>query len=438
VLNETVVRNSISHRTVAHDKGAIRNFVITGANGYIGRRLVSVALTRGYKVTALGRSDRGIPRNASFVKWELGAKLPDLNLSAGETALLHLAHDWASLDEDNINLIGTRILLEGAKAKGFRRFLFISSVSARPDALNCYGRTKWDIEQILCGPDTVAVRVGLVYGGPSQGLFGLLVRLVSLTPVLPMVSSSHLVQPIHLDEVCAGLIALAESSATGWKGLASPTPVTFAEFLRRLAQEGFASSLRILPVPLSLALAVATLSGRIPFGPRIDKERILGLAGTPLLDCKADLENIGLRLRTIAEGLRQDTIGKKALLREGRTLCSYVLGRPAGKALTRHYVRAIRRVEGEVGAIALPRLSIWQPRLLRFFEPLRSDLMLARRLRVAAALSEFSAEGFESLNRFSRANKLVKLVSIASQLILDIIAFPFRLWFTKTSSTQMS
>jgi len=423
---------------MTNGEGRIRNFVVTGANGYIGRRFVCIALARGYGVTVLGRSKQGVPHNASFVKWELGAKLPDLDLTAEETAIIHLAHDWASLHEDNINLVGTKILLEGAKAKGFRRFLFISSVSARADALNCYGRTKWDIEQILYGPDALAVRVGLVYGGPSRGMFGLLVRLVSLTPVLPMVGSSHLVQPIHLDEVCSGLIALAESSATGWKGLASPAPVTFAEFLRCLAQEGFASSLRILPVPLSLALAVATFSGRIPFGPRIDKERILGLAGRPLLDCKADLENIGLRLRTVAEGLRQDAIGKKALLREGRTLCSYVLGRPAGKALTRHYVRAIRRVEGEVGAIALPRLSIWQPRLLRFFEPLRSDLMLARRLRVATALSEFSAEGFESLSHFSRANKLVKLVSIASQLILDIIAFPFRLWFTKTSSTQMS
>jgi nucleoside-diphosphate-sugar epimerase len=423
---------------VARDKGAIRNFVITGANGYIGQRLASVALAHGYKVTALGRSDRGIPRNASFVKWELGAELPDLNLSAGETALLHLAHEWASLDEDNINLRGTKILLQGAKARGYRRFLFISSQSARADALNCYGRTKWEIEQILDGPDTLAVRVGLVYGGPGEGLFGLLMRLVSLTPVLPVVASSRLVQPIHVDEVCLGLIALAESSGTGWKGLAGPVPVSFAEFLRCLAQEGFASSLKILPIPLSLALAVAKLSGRIPLVPRIDKERILGLVGTPVIDCKADLQNLGLCVRTLAEHLRQDAIGTKALLREARTLCSYVLGAPADAALMRHYVRAIRATEGDVGAIALPRFSIWCPSLLRFVEPLRSDLILARRLRIAAALAEFSKEGFESLNRFSTGNSVLKMLTITSQVVLDIIAFPFRLWFTKTSPTPMS
>jgi nucleoside-diphosphate-sugar epimerase len=206
------------NQTVVKDSGAIRNFVVTGANGYIGRRFVSIGLARGYRVTVLGRSNRGISHAASFVKWELGAELPDLDLTSETTAVIHLAHDWGGLDADNINLLGTKILLEGAKAQGFRRFLFISSQSARADALNSYGRTKWDIEHILYGPDSVAARVGLVYGGPRQGLFGLLVRLVSLTPVLPMVDSSRLVQPIHVDEVCSGLIALAESSATGGEG----------------------------------------------------------------------------------------------------------------------------------------------------------------------------------------------------------------------------
>jgi nucleoside-diphosphate-sugar epimerase len=416
----------------------IQDFVVTGGNGYIGRRFVCIALARGYRVTVLGRSDRGIPHTASFVRWELSEELPDLGVTAEATAIIHLAHDWTSLDQDNINLRGTKILLKGAKAKGFRRFLFVSSQSARVDAPNSYGRTKWDIEQILDGPDTIAARVGLVYGGPRQGMFGFLMRLVSLTPVLPMVSPSRIVQPIHVNEVCEGLIALAESPATGWKGLAGSMPITFAEFLSRLAREGLAASLRILPVPLSLALAVARLSTRIPFGPRIDKERILGLAGTPFFDCKADLENIGLHVRTVREGLRQDPIGRKALLREGRILCSYVLGRSAGNSVVRRYVRAIRAVEYEVGPIALPRSSIWRPSLLRFFEPLRSDLILARRLRIAAALAEFSPEGCESLNHFSSSNRLVKLLSITSQLVLDIIAFPFRLWFTITSPSQMS
>jgi nucleoside-diphosphate-sugar epimerase len=437
-INDGKAINRQSDRAVSIDRGLIQNFVVTGGNGYIGRRFVCIALTRGYRVTVLGRSDAGIPQTASFVRWQLGAELPDLGLPAQATAIIHLAHDWASLDQDNINLRGTKILLKGARARGFRRFLFVSSVSARADPPNSYGRTKWDIEQILDGPDTVTARVGLVYGGPRRGMFGLLMRLVSLTPVLPMVSPSRLVQPIHVDEVCMGLIGLAESPATGWKGLAGAVPITFAEFLGKLAQEGLAVSLKILPVPLSLALAVAKLSARLPFAPRIDQERILGLAGTALLDCRVDLENIDLHIRPVREGLRHDPNGRKALLREGRVLCSYVLGRPAGNALVRRYLRAIRAVEGEVGPIALPRFSIWRPNLLRFFEPLRSDLTLARRLRIAAALAEFSTEGVESLDRFSSSNRLVKLLSIVSQLTLDIIAFPFRLWFTKTSPSQMS
>src|SRR5262249_41245577 len=160
----------------------IRDLVVTGANGYIGRRLVSIALGRGYRVTVLGRTNRTIPGIASFVKWELGSELPHLSVRPESTAIIHLAPDWASPDQDNINLRGTKLLHEDAKAKGFMRFLFVSSQSARADALNSYGRTKWNIEQALVGSDTVSVRVGLVYGGPCRGMYGLLVRLVSRTP----------------------------------------------------------------------------------------------------------------------------------------------------------------------------------------------------------------------------------------------------------------
>src|SRR5439155_26142763 len=135
-------------------------------------------------------------------------------------------------DEDGINCRGSRLLLADARRAGVKRFVFASSVSARADALNAYGRIKWRVEQFLEGADTVAARLGLVYGGPTRGMYGLLLKLVSLTPVLPMVDPWRLVQPIHVDEVCRGLLALADGDATGWKGLAGPVPITFAEFLK--------------------------------------------------------------------------------------------------------------------------------------------------------------------------------------------------------------
>src|SRR6266404_319848 len=139
-------------------------------------------------------------------------------------------------------------------------------------------------------------------------MYGLLLKLVSFTPVLPMVDPWRLVQPIHVDEVCRGLLALADSDARGWKGLAGPVPITFAEFLKTLAREGCAASLIVPSVPLPLALFGAFIASWLPYGPNVDRERVLGLAGSTQLDCKGDLETLGVSVAPVEVGLRGDPI----------------------------------------------------------------------------------------------------------------------------------
>jgi nucleoside-diphosphate-sugar epimerase len=403
----------------------IRYLIVTGANGYIGSRLVRLALEQRRTVTVLSRNhDHHTDQAVKFAQWELGDPLPDLDFPEETTAILHLAHDWRDRSTDGINVRGTRVLLQNARARSVKRFIFVSSQSARSDALNAYGRIKHAIEQSLDGPDTVSARVGLVYGGARRGMYGLLTRLVSVTPVLPMIDPTRLVQPIHVDEVCRGLLALSDSDATGWIGLSAPDPEKFGNFLKILAQEGFSYSLRILPIPLRLALFAAEASRAIPYGPRIDKERILGLAGTQSMDCRQHLRSLGLTVMPLREGLRSDPIGKRALLLEARVLCSFILGKQVRGGLLRKYARAIRAVDPNPGPLPLPRLAVWRPPLLRFFEPFGESSDLGRRLRMATALSAVSPDAFtvaESPTRFARFLSMLVLVGI------EIVAFPCRL-----------
>ena len=240
----------------------------------------------------LGRNRGGVPAGARPCTWRLGEAWPEAALREdvppAAQAVVHLAHDWSNPAGEEgsggLNLAGTRALLDGARRHGIRRFVFASSQSARQDAANIYGRVKWRVEQLLERPGEVAARIGLVYGGPRQAMFGLLCTLVERAPVLPMIDPWRKVQPIHLDEVATGLRLLAdgapEAGANGWFGLAAPEGIAFGDFLKTLAREFAGRKLPVVPIKLSLALLAADTAARLPLAPKVDRERILGLAGT--------------------------------------------------------------------------------------------------------------------------------------------------------------
>ena len=404
----------------------IRHLILTGAGGYLGRCLVAAALAEGRSVTVLGRGSGGLPAGVRLLPWSLGEPLPpaclDPTAPPGQQALVHLAHDWrerASGDERNRS--GSRHLRDGARALGLGRTVFVSSQSARADAPNAYGRTKWAIERLFDAPDELSLRVGLVYGGPPMAMYGLLLRLSRL-PILPMVAPGTPVQPIHRDEVARGILLGVDGPLSGVIGLAGAEPVAFGTVLKTLAVGTDGRSPWIVPIPLRLALLGCAAVNAVPFGPRVDRERVLGLAGTRPMSTQADLDRLGLRVLPVSQGLLGEPATRRALLAEGRILTRYVLRtRPDGE-LVRRYVRALTRA-GTVPPLALPRSVRSVPGLLRFIEPLNADAPLARRLALAARIAEASPAGETALSRHGRARRLAGL---AADGAIEALAMPMR------------
>ncbi len=409
------------------------HLILTGANGYIGGRLVTAARARGHSVTVLTRRLGTTVSGVQALVWTLGETLP-LGAIVGDIppeqhTIIHLAHDWTEVTpgpgEGALNIAATRTLLEACRAHKLGRFVFVSSQSARADAANVYGRVKWRIEQALTGDREVAARVGLVYGGPMRGLYGTLSGLTASLPVLPMIDPSRPVQPIHVDEVCEGLLRLAEGAVTpyGWLGLAGPGGVPFGDVLRTFARELHGRHVQVLPIPLRLALFGCDILGRLPVGPNLDRERVLGLAGTRFMPCAEHLAAIGLTVAPLATGLRGEPASRRALLAEGRSLLAYVLRRPPSTALLRHYVRALS-VIGEVGPLPLPRFARAWPTLLRLLEPLGPATPIGGRLALALALAEASPEGEQAVAQTGRAAHVAGLVG---GLIVDALLLPARI-----------
>jgi len=372
------------------------HLLITGANGYVGARLLSMALADGYDVTALSRT-RPIAASRWF-RWSLTDPVPTEAFGSGTTpitAILHIAHQWESdrpEDEDE-NLAGSRALLAAARVAGIKRFVLASSVSARDGALNRYGRVKWRLTQELNGPEELAARIGMVYGGPRLGQWGAMCALAGKLPVLPMVGANKGVQPIHVDDVCRGLLrmALIPHPDRPVYGLAAPCPIPFGHWLKLLARHIHGSSLVILSLPLSLVLLAVRIVNRLPLPIRVAEERVMGLVGLPIIETAADLTALGLAPRPLEPALASE-FGRRRRLEEARAALACVSGARPRPSQIAAYCRGIER-HANGTTLPMPRLAHRYPPLLRLFEPPFGSLDLGNwrgRLHMALTIAECS------------------------------------------------
>jgi nucleoside-diphosphate-sugar epimerase len=146
--------------------------LVTGASGFIGRRLAAELARRGDEVACLVRRTsrtaplRGLP--LEFVVGDVGDPASLLPAVSGRDRVFHLAGVVQAAGEapfEAANVRGTRNLVDAClrSAPGLRRFVFVSSIAAAgpsgpdrplteadaPDPVSAYGRSKLAAERIV-------------------------------------------------------------------------------------------------------------------------------------------------------------------------------------------------------------------------------------------------------------------------------------------------
>ncbi len=256
-----------------------RHAVVTGASGFIGSSLLTRLKESGCRVTALGRHPPpGLAANDVFIEWRIGDPVPESDL-AGADWIFHLAHDWHADKDDpaaSPNLRAVRDLRDAARRVGAIRFLYAGSQSATASAPTRYGAVKLAAERLLDGDREITVRIAFVCGGSWRGPAGQLLDVMRRAPFLPAPAGSPAVQPIHVDDVVAGLIALAER---GWSGqtppaLASAERMSFGSFAAALARARLGRRVVPIPVPKAVLSGLAailrgSLRERVAGGPEV-------------------------------------------------------------------------------------------------------------------------------------------------------------------------
>ncbi|WP_454279860.1 SDR family oxidoreductase [Sphingomonas sp. Marseille-Q8236] len=142
---------------------------VTGATGFVGRAVVDRAAGSGLSLRALTR--RAQPSRAG-ITWIAGALDKPESLATlveGADAVLHIAGVVNAPDREGFvagNIDGTRAMVAAAKAAEIKRFVHVSSLSAREPELSIYGWSKRQAEDVVTesGLDWTIVRPSGIYG----------------------------------------------------------------------------------------------------------------------------------------------------------------------------------------------------------------------------------------------------------------------------------
>ncbi len=243
---------------------------VTGANGYVGGRILSHLRAEGLEAIAFVR--RPAPGDQSERRYALAEPLED-SLLDGVDTVVHAAYDLSCRGEEEIrevNFRGSLPLLDGLAARGGRALL-ISSLSAFDGARSDYGRTKLELERAVLERDGIALRPGLVFGARADGLFGSMVAALSRRALAPLISGGHQRLFVTHDEALATLVSELAGGRADQKGpvfAAHEVPTS----LRAIATEIAAAQgrrLRVISLPSALVrvgLRCAEMAGvELPF-----------------------------------------------------------------------------------------------------------------------------------------------------------------------------
>jgi len=372
--------------------------VLTGASGYIGQRFSSFAIGRGHVVVAATR-DQPQGRLFSWMHFDLLDGAP-VELPPNTDVVIHLAvNARASTDEEGGQEISAADRLIEAAGRVGARMVFVSSQTARLDAPTVYGRTKWRIEQKVLASGGCVIRPGQVYGGVERGLFGVLSGTVRKLPLLPDFLPAPMIQPIHVDDLVAGLMRVAEqvSDPPGVLCLAATEPISFVRFLAAIAKWRLRCKRFFFPVPVVMARMFTRLAGerRSRFW---GLSRLDSLFDLPLMETAVDLGRLGITLRSLEDGMHCSGDGRRRrLLQEGKALLRYLLKESPSHTLLRRYVRAIEHLRGGT-SLRMASLFVRLPVLLALLDGKASRTRawgkeFNWRLDAASALAEATPQG---------------------------------------------
>ncbi len=207
-----------------------KSVLITGATGFVGKRVCEYFLAKGLKVIGCGRQARVNLQHPNFEyhSFDLseikryGYLLETVDIVVHLAALAHQSKRLNPLTYYQVNADCSKQLISICAQYNIQRFVYISTIKVNgersidvpfneqhtPNPLDVYGRSKWFAENYVqdiamdANMEWVIIRPPLVYGPGAKANFASLMKLIDMHLPVPFAAFLSKRSFIAIDNLC--------------------------------------------------------------------------------------------------------------------------------------------------------------------------------------------------------------------------------------------
>jgi uncharacterized protein YbjT (DUF2867 family) len=182
---------------------------VAGGTGFVGEHLVDALHGKGHELKLLvHRRSTPAADGIDQVEGDV-ARLETFEQAViGCDAVINLVgiireYPLRGITFERLHVQATANMLEATRRAGARRYLQMSALGTRPDAVSRYHQTKFRAEELVrsSGLEATILRPSLIFG-PKDAFINMLAGQLRLASVMPVIGSgTYRLQPIHAEDV---------------------------------------------------------------------------------------------------------------------------------------------------------------------------------------------------------------------------------------------
>jgi uncharacterized protein YbjT (DUF2867 family) len=228
--------------------------LVTGATGFVGRRLVPALVEQGYDVRAMTRRPEEYDGPGKAVGGDVHQPTSLTEPLAGVDVAYYLVHSLDAADFESLDAQASAAFGKAAAAAGVRQIVYLGGLGAEGSELSAHLRSRREVEGLLgaAGVPVTVLRAGIVIGrgGISWELTRQLVKNLPAMVVPRWVSTRT--QPIAVDDVIRYLVGVADESRAQGRvfEIGGPDQLTYLQMLEIASEVQSGRRVPIVRVPV--------------------------------------------------------------------------------------------------------------------------------------------------------------------------------------------